>query len=83
MLAIDFRERELIAHLQCLSPKVEALVLGDVLCQYDSGASWVVERKSANDLAASIIDGRWVEQTSRMMTSGYSRVFYLVEGICH
>ena len=79
-VCIDFRERELIKHLHSLSPHVAALPVGDVVCRYDDGRAWAAERKTADDLAKSIIDGRWTEQTSRMMTSGYSRVFYLVEG---
>ena len=79
-LSIDFREKALIQLLQCLKPTVLSLPVGDLTCVYEDKSAWVLERKSANDLAASIIDGRWVEQTSRMMTSGYSRVFYLVEG---
>ena len=82
-LSIDFREKALIQLLRCLKPNVLSLPVGDLTCVYEDKSAWVLERKSANDLAASIIDGRWVEQTSRMMTSGYSRVFYLVEGICH
>ena len=79
-LSIDFREKALIQLLQCLKPTVLSLPVGDLTCVYEDKSAWVLERKYANDLAASIIDGRWVEQTSRMMTSGYSRVFYLVEG---
>ena len=79
-LPIDFRENALIQLLQCLKPTVLSLPVGDLTCSYENGCAWVLERKSANDLAASIIDGRWTDQTSRMMTSGYSRVFYLVEG---
>ena len=39
-----------------------------------------MERKKADDLTASIIDGRWVDQTARLMTSGYRYVFFVVEG---
>ena len=80
-LPVDHRENAIIKCLPCCCRlSVGALVVGDVVCKYDDASSWVAERKSANDLAASIIDGRWTDQTSRMMTSGYSRVFYLVEG---
>ena len=80
-LSVDHREKELIKYLQCCCRlSVGALVVGDVVCKYDDASSWVAERKSANDLAASIIDGRLADQTSRMMTSGYNYVFYLVEG---
>ena len=37
------------------------------------------ERKRADDFAASIIDGRWREQTSRLFATGH-RVFFVIEG---
>ena len=39
-----------------------------------------MERNTADDLATSIIDGRWVDQTARLMHSGYKYVFFVVEG---
>jgi len=39
-----------------------------------------MERKTADDRATSIIDGRWVDQTARLMHSGYKYVFFVVEG---
>jgi ERCC4-type nuclease len=39
----------------------------------------IVERKSCNDLAASLIDGRYMEQKNRLASAGL-RVMYLVEG---
>jgi crossover junction endonuclease MUS81 len=41
---------------------------------------FIVERKTADDLAASIMDGRYEEQKYRLKTSGLSNVIYLVEG---
>jgi ERCC4-type nuclease len=38
-----------------------------------------MERKRADDFAASIVDGRWREQTSRLFSTGY-RVFFVIEG---
>ena len=40
----------------------------------------MLERKTADDLASSIIDGRWVDQIARLLSSGYRYVFLLVEG---
>ena len=40
----------------------------------------MAERKTSNDLAKSIIDGRWAEQNSRLISSGYSHVFFVIEG---
>ena len=79
-LCIDHREHGLINLLRCLKPPVLSLPVGDVGCNYDDGSTWVVERKSANDLATSIIDGRWADQTARLLCAGYSYVFLIVEG---
>lgn len=40
---------------------------------------FVVERKNLNDLVASIIDGRFVEQKQRLLRSTLQNVVYLVE----
>ncbi|KAJ2846336.1 Crossover junction endonuclease mus81 [Coemansia brasiliensis] len=41
---------------------------------------YVVERKRMDDLCASIRDGRYREQHSRIHASGFTNVFYVVEG---
>ena len=79
-LCIDFREKGLIHLLKCLKPTVASLAVGDINCSYEDNIGWVMERKTADDLATSIIDGRWVDQTARLMTSGYRYVFFVVEG---
>ena len=81
-LVVDCRERGLIQHLTAMGVphSVESLAVGDVLCAYPSqGCDWVMERKRADDLAASIKDGRWREQSSRLFAAG-QRVFFVVEG---
>ena len=79
-LSIDFREKALIQLLQCLKPTVLSLPVGDLTCSYENGSVWVMERKTAEDLASSIIDGRWAEQSSRLLSSSYCHVFFLIEG---
>ena len=79
-LFIDFREKGLIHLLKCLKPTVASLAVGDIMCSYEDNTEWVMERKTADDLATSIIDGRWVDQTARLMHSGYRYVFFVVEG---
>jgi len=79
-LCIDFREKGLINILECLTPTVASLAVGDITCSYEGNSAWVAERKTADDLARSIIDGRWKDQMSRLMRSGYSHVFLIVEG---
>ncbi|KAJ1728760.1 Crossover junction endonuclease mus81 [Coemansia biformis] len=41
---------------------------------------YVVERKRMDDLCASIRDGRYREQHARILTTGFTNVFYVVEG---
>ncbi len=81
MLTIDSRERGLIRLFSESSSqhKVETLPVGDVFCQYENGSAWVSERKRFDDFAASIKDGRWKEQSSRLFASGH-RVIYIFEG---
>jgi len=80
-VCVDHREKALIRLLQCLKPTVLSLPVGDLTCSYENGSVWVMERKTAEDLASSIIDGRWAEQSSRLLSSGYCHVFFLL-GAC-
>ena len=41
---------------------------------------FIVERKTADDLAASIVDGRYEEQKVRLKNCGINNVIYLIEG---
>ena len=81
-LEVDHRERGLI---RVLSEKgaphcVSSLAVGDVLCIYDDRpCGWVLERKRADDFAASLVDGRWREQTSRLLATGH-QVLFCIEG---
>ena len=77
----DSREKGLISLFRGagVAHQVETLPVGDVLCQYDGGKSWIAERKRSDDFAASIQDGRWREQTARLFASGCQTV-YLLEG---
>ncbi len=51
-LCIDFREKALIELLQCLKPAIASLPVGDITCCYENGSAWVLERKTADDLAS-------------------------------
>ena len=77
-LVVDRRERQLIKLLGSDAVDVQTLDVGDVVCRYE-GSGWVAERKTANDLAQSIKDGRWAEQKDRLYKSGLT-VVYLIEG---
>ena len=61
-LIVDARERSLIQLLGDV--EVKTLDVGDVLCE---DASWIMEQRTADNLARSIMDGRWQEQKHRLM----------------
>ena len=94
-LILDERERDL--YEQCVSIQCsqstpsstvvskEVLTLGDVLFQTDDGKDvLLIERKSFSDLIASIKDGRYEEQSYRLLnSSGFPphSVIYVLEGV--
>lgn len=96
IIKIDYRERDLIELCQNLivSPKVsskltiltENLHVGDiVITDTDKQGEelLIIERKSLNDLAASIKDGRYSEQSFRLnqYPTHNHHIVYLIEEI--
>ncbi|CAM9249782.1 unnamed protein product [Ectocarpus sp. 4 AP-2014] len=92
-LIVDNREHEFMSVQSSLLQKrirceTRQLPLGDMLWiarRRDDPTSevllgYIVERKTASDLASSIIDGRYEEQKRRLKLSGLRRRIYLVEG---
>ena len=97
LIEIDCRERELhqqcLAYLQ-QNPRVENVVLktsnmpiGDIIIYDDLNGNKllekiIIERKSVNDLAASIRDSRYREQSFRLSECSLHNhnIFYLIEG---
>ena len=82
---VDTRERELIP---LLGWQTKTLPVGDIwigLSGEDvSVGGIVIERKATNDLEASIIDGRYREQRTRLTTycqQRGARPLYIIEGI--
>ena len=60
MLIVDHREKKLSAAMEGITQfEIQSLPLGDVICKYDDGSSWVCERKTSQDFATSIKNGRW------------------------
>lgn len=78
-LIVNKRERNLLALFGDGGVQGESLELGNVLCRYQDGSCWVADRKSTQDLANSIKDGRWDEQKTRLASSGL-HIFYIMEG---
>lgn len=83
-ILIDNREHKLIASIQAIAPAtltvtIGTLPLGDIVLN----GSILVERKTIDDLVASIKDGRYNEQSFRLSgTADYDNhnIMYLLEG---
>lgn len=91
-IVVDVREHALIEKLMGLSTpqqnitiSTSALLIGDILIKTEANAEILLfERKSFVDLLASIKDGRYEEQSHRLIhTSGMHphNIIYLVEGM--
>ena len=77
-LLVDYRERRLAEVLE-VPHLVRKLAVGDILCDYCVGNQWIAERKTATDLATSLISGRWRDQLHRLKETG-CRIIFIVEG---
>jgi ERCC4-type nuclease len=89
VIRIDVRETELIAKCESLItifPNVnflrEQLPLGDIIINDGHKELIIIERKSLTDLAASIKDGRYEEQSYRLngIEHHNHNIVYLIEG---
>ena len=93
IIKVDFREAELIQIIMKQSVsyeniKIETmnLPLGDIIiCDASGNEKLLIERKTLNDLAASIRDGRYTEQSFRLSDSNIHNhnIYYLLEGNIH
>ena len=91
-IRVDNREQELLKYIKelivniplfkDLEVQVENLPLGDVIISNNVEDKLVIERKSINDLAASIKDGRYEEQSYRLngLNHPNHNIIYLIEG---
>jgi crossover junction endonuclease MUS81 len=91
-IKLDTREHDLIArcnHYKEISPiykdlefVVESLPIGDIILSKNNEDLLIIERKSLSDLASSIKDGRYEEQSYRLNGSSIHNhnIIYLVEG---
>lgn len=92
IIKIDTREPELIRlcrHFIETGPMykgieivVEALPLGDIILSDNGSEKLIIERKSLGDLASSIKDGRYEEQSYRLngLPHHNHNIIYLIEG---
>jgi crossover junction endonuclease MUS81 len=84
-LHIDYREHDLIDIFKA-NPLVQIqvcnLIIGDILIKRDNNILFAIERKSIQDLCASIRDGRFRDQKTRLLESiqDPSKIVYILEG---
>jgi ERCC4-type nuclease len=92
LIKIDYREADLITKINAflsinnkenITVLTENLPLGDIIIAQDDGKEIIIiERKTLQDLAASIRDGRYKEQSFRLNECSLSNhnIIYLIEG---
>ena len=80
-VVVDSRERTLLNIFRERSDgfEVRSLPCGDIEVEYENGRGWICERKTCVDLAGSLVDGRWKEQTSRLFSCG-KKLVIIIEG---
>ena len=69
-VVVDRREAKLARLLQ--DAEVRSLDVGDIMCTYEQGGVWIAERKTCDDLANSMRDGRFAEQKDLQATFRYA-----------
>ena len=81
-IIIDYREKRLIEVLKDkLIFKTENLAIGDIILKKEDKIEYCIERKTIDDLASSIKDGRYKEQQTRILeTVSPNQCCYLIEG---
>jgi crossover junction endonuclease MUS81 len=92
IIKIDSREHDLFLNCKSMLEKnpsfkeiklvSESLPLGDVIIQDNESEKIIIERKTLNDLASSIKDGRYTEQSYRLngISHHNHNIIYLIEG---
>lgn len=93
IIKLDYREKKLIALIKAkleeqknISITIEDLPVGDIIiCDDACIEKIIIERKSLNDLASSIRDGRYTEQSFRLNGNPIHNhnIVYLIEGDIH
>jgi len=78
-LLIDIRENVLREHFP--AEHFVPLDIADIIIKRDGDIVLAIERKTIDDLKASILDGRWKEQKLRLCSNvSKDKIFYLIEG---
>lgn len=81
-IIIDNREKDLLElfeknKIDCIKKNLE---LGDIQYIVNEEIIYIIERKTFEDLGASIKDGRYKEQKMRLLANNKNNIFYILEG---
>ena len=81
-IIIDNRENSLIKLLEDNDEVFikKNLEIGDIQFIENDKLIYIVERKTINDLGASIKDGRYKEQKMRLLSNHSNNIYYIIEG---
>ena len=81
-IIIDNRENSLIKLLEENNEVFikKNLEIGDIQFIENDKLIYIVERKTINDLGASIKDGRYKEQKMRLLSNNNNNIYYIIEG---
>lgn len=81
-IIIDNRENSLIKLLEENKETFtkKNLEIGDIQFIENNKLIYIIERKTINDLGASIKDGRYKEQKMRLLSNHSNNIYYIIEG---
>ena len=81
-IIIDNRENSLIKLLEENNEIFikKNLEIGDIQYIENDKLIYIIERKTINDLGASIKDGRYKEQKMRLLSNHSNNIYYIIEG---
>ena len=81
-IIVDDRERALASEFTGRGIPIERrrLALGDIIIRREGGVLYVLERKTRGDLHASLLDGRFHDQRSRLSMEYPGRCGFVIEG---
>ena len=81
-IIIDNREKDLIELFKNnnVTHVNKNLDIGDIQFIINNEIIYIIERKTYDDLGASIKDGRYKEQKIRLLANNNNNIFYIIEG---
>jgi len=81
-IIIDNREQQLIKLFKEYEKNIiiKNLDIGDIIYKLNDDIIYIIERKTFNDLGASIKDGRYKEQKIRLLSNSNNNIYYIIEG---